>query len=140
MIRYLARRLGHGLLIFVSMSLLMFILQQAAPGEFLSEVRLNSQISADTVKALRTQYGLDRPLHERYLRWMGSVLKGELGYSFAYNAPASTLLRPRVVNTLVLSVVRLRRPSVAAGLIVCFLWALLSRWLCRTCCWLCWPS
>ena len=104
MIRYLARRVGHGLLILFGVSLLMFLLQQAAPGEFLSDVKLNSQISDDTVRALRAQYGLDQPLHKRYVRWMGSVLRGELGYSFAYNMPAGSLLRPRVVNTLLLSV------------------------------------
>lgn len=104
MIRYLALRLGHGLLILFGVSLLMFLLQQAAPGEFLSDVKLNSQISEETVKALRAQYELDQPLPRRYVRWMGSVLKGELGYSFAYNVPASSLLWPRVLNTLLLSV------------------------------------
>jgi peptide/nickel transport system permease protein len=104
MIRYLARRLGHGLLILFGVSLLMFLLQQAAPGEFLSDVKLNSQISEDTVKALRAQYGLDQPVYRRYVRWMGSVLRGELGYSFAYNVPAGSLLWPRVLNTLLLSV------------------------------------
>jgi len=104
MTRYLLRRLGHGLLIIFGVSLLLFILQQAAPGDFLSDMKLNGQISEDTAKVLRAQYGVDQPLPRRYGRWMLSVAKGELGYSFAYNVSASSLLAPRVLNTLLLSV------------------------------------
>ena len=49
MIRYLARRAGHGLLMLFGVSILMFLLFQAAPGDFLSDARVNSQISAETM-------------------------------------------------------------------------------------------
>ncbi|HEX4604553.1 MAG TPA: ABC transporter permease [Candidatus Angelobacter sp.] len=104
MIRYLARRAGHGVLMLFGVSILLFLLFQAAPGDFLSEVRLNSQISPATVTQLRAQYGLDRPLPVRYWQWAKSSVRGEFGYSFAYNTPASTLLWPRARNTLLLSV------------------------------------
>jgi len=54
MIRYLARRAGHGLLMLVGISILLFLLFQAAPGDFLSDARMNSQISAETLAQLRT--------------------------------------------------------------------------------------
>jgi peptide/nickel transport system permease protein len=104
MIRYLARRIGHGILMLFGVSILLFLLLQAAPGEFLSELKLNSQISAETVAGLRAQYGLDQPLPVRYWKWIESSAKGEFGYSFAYNTPASTLLLPRARNTLLLTV------------------------------------
>jgi peptide/nickel transport system permease protein len=104
MIRYVARRAGHGLLLLFGVSILLFLLFQAAPGDFLSEVRLNPQISPETVAQLRTQYGLDQPLPLRYWKWVKSSAKGEFGYSFAYNTPAATLLWPRARNTLLLSV------------------------------------
>jgi peptide/nickel transport system permease protein len=104
MIRYLARRAGHGLLMLVGISILLFLLFQAAPGDFLSDARMNSQISAETLAQLRAQYGLDQPLPVRYLQWIKSSAKGDFGYSFAYNTPASTLLWPRARNTLLLSV------------------------------------
>jgi peptide/nickel transport system permease protein len=85
-------------------SILLFLLFQAAPGDFLSEARLNPQISAETVAQLRAQYGLDQPLPLRYWKWVKSSAKGEFGYSFAYNTPAATLLWPRARNTLLLSV------------------------------------
>ncbi|HEX3155816.1 MAG TPA: ABC transporter permease, partial [Candidatus Angelobacter sp.] len=104
MIRYFARRAGHGLLMLFGVSILLFLLFQAAPGEFLSDARVNSQISIETLAQLRAQYGLDQPLPVRYWEWLKSSAKGEFGYSFAYNTPASTLLWPRARNTLLLSV------------------------------------
>jgi peptide/nickel transport system permease protein len=104
MIPYLARRTAHALVMLFGVSILLFLLFQAAPGDFLSEVKLNPQISPDTVTQLRAQYGLDQPLPVRYWQWLKSSAKGDFGYSFAYNTPASTLLWPRARNTLLLSV------------------------------------
>ncbi len=101
--KYLARRALHGLVLLFGVSLLSFILSQLAPGDFLAEARLNPQISPETVAALRAKYGLDQPLVRRYLTWSKSALKGDLGFSFAYNSPVAPLLWPRVCNTLVLT-------------------------------------
>ncbi|HLY92607.1 MAG TPA: ABC transporter permease [Candidatus Angelobacter sp.] len=103
MIRYLLRRIANGVLMLFGISLLLFILLQAAPGDYLSDLRLNAQISPETVTALRAQYGLDQPLPVRYWKWVKSAAHGDFGYSFAYNVPASTLLWPRARNTLLLS-------------------------------------
>lgn len=104
MTRFLLRRFGHAFLMLFGVSVLLFVLQQAAPGEFVTEMRLNPQISAETLNALCTQYGLNQPLPTRYLRWLNSVAHGELGYSFSYNMPAAQLLWPRARNTLILAV------------------------------------
>ncbi len=101
---YLLRRLLNGLFLLLGISLASFALAELAPGDFLQEMRLNPQISSQTVAALRAQYGLDRPLPQRYLLWVKSVLKGELGFSFTYNRPVIDLLRPRICNTLILTV------------------------------------
>jgi peptide/nickel transport system permease protein len=104
MTRYLARRAGHGLLLLFGVSILLFLLFQAAPGDFLSDARLNSQISPATMSQLRAQYGLDQPLPVRYWKWVKSAAQGDFGYSFAYNTSAASLLWPRARNTLLLSV------------------------------------
>jgi peptide/nickel transport system permease protein len=46
---------------------------------------------------------LDKPLAVRYLAWMKSLVHGEMGYSYAYNVPVSSLLLPRARNTLLLT-------------------------------------
>jgi peptide/nickel transport system permease protein len=104
MIRYVIRRIGHGMLMLFGISVFLFILLQAAPGDYVSDLRLNTQISPETIAGLRAQYGLDQPLPVRYWKWVKSSARGDFGYSFAYNVPASTLLWPRARNTLLLSV------------------------------------
>ena len=101
--KYLERRMVHGALLLVSVSVLCFLFTDLAPGNFFDEMKLNPQISSDTVAALRSQYGLDRPLPVRYGRWVQSVVKGEWGYSFAYNSPVRGLILLRARNTLLLT-------------------------------------
>src|SRR5271169_5151638 len=100
--RYLLRRVLHGVVVLVAVSILSFLLSHLAPGEFFAEMRLSPQIAPGTVDALRAQYGLDRALPVQYGLWLRSVSKGEFGYSFAYNQPVSALLWPRVRNTVAL--------------------------------------
>ena len=102
-IRYLERRAIHAVLLLIGASLLSFLFSSLAPGSFFDEMKLNPQISPETVAALRAQYGLDQPLPVRYLRWVKSVFRGEWGYSFAYNQPVRSLLMVRARNTLLLT-------------------------------------
>src|SRR5579871_4779093 len=101
--RYLERRLLHGVLLLIGVSLSCFLLTELAPGSFFDEMKLNPQVSPATVAALRSEYGLDQPLPSKYVHWMKSVLRGEWGYSFAYNSPVRNLLMPRARNTLLLT-------------------------------------
>jgi peptide/nickel transport system permease protein len=75
--RFLLRRLAHGLLVLIGVSLLTFCLLELAPGDFFSDLLLNPQTSPETVAALRAQYGIDRPLPVRYGRWLWSVAGGD---------------------------------------------------------------
>jgi len=102
--RYLSRRLAHGLLVLVGVSVLSFTFVALAPGDFLSEMKLDPRISPEMVAGLRARYGLDQPLPVKYVHWLQSVVRGELGFSFAYDRPVSALLWPRVINTLLLTV------------------------------------
>jgi peptide/nickel transport system permease protein len=103
--KYLERRLVHGILLLIGVSLSCFLLTDLAPGSFFDEMKLNPQISPATVAALRAEYGLDQALPAKYAHWMKSVVKGEWGYSFAYNAPVRNLLIVRARNTLSLTIV-----------------------------------
>src|SRR5437879_10772123 len=74
-----------------------------APGSFFDEMRLNPQISPETISGLQARHGLDQPLPVRYARWMKSLARGDLGYSIAYNTPVAPLLWARARNTLLLT-------------------------------------
>jgi peptide/nickel transport system permease protein len=102
-LNYLKRRVIHAVLLLIGASVLSFLFSSLAPGSFFDEMKLNPQISPETVAALRSQYGLDQPLPVKYVRWVKSVLRGEWGYSFAYNQPVRNLLMVRARNTLLLT-------------------------------------
>lgn len=100
--RYFERRLVHSAALLIAISALAFTISQLAPGSFLDEMRLNPQISAQTLAGLRAQFGLDQPLPVRYFRWLKSVAVGDFGYSVAYNMPVKKLIWDRLGNTLLL--------------------------------------
>lgn len=101
--KYAARRLVHSLILLAGVSLLSFLFADLAPGDFFSEMRLDTRVGSATVEALRAQHGLDRPLPVRYLAWLRSVGRGEFGYSLAFNSAVGPLLRQRIPGTLLLT-------------------------------------
>src|SRR5258708_15231024 len=66
-------------------------------------MKMNPQISPQTIARLRAQFGLARSLGVRYGLWLQSAVHGDFGYSFAYNSPVSPLLKSRVRNTALLA-------------------------------------
>lgn len=97
------RSLLRTLLLLGVLSVATFGLAELAPGDYAAEMRLDPRLSASSLEALRERYGLDRSWGSRYLSWLGSVARGELGYSFAHQAPIAALLRPRLPATLLLA-------------------------------------
>jgi peptide/nickel transport system permease protein len=79
---YLARRVFSGLVtLFLFISLVFFGTQAILPGDFVSQYALF--LSPDEAEEMRLALGLDLPLGERYLHWLGQLLRGDLGRSFS---------------------------------------------------------
>ncbi len=102
--KYLGHRILQSVFLLFGVSLLSFAFVELAPGSFFDEIRLNPQISSETLANLQRQYGMEQPLPIRYFRWLSSAAKGEFGFSFAYNSPVAPLLWSRARNTLLLTV------------------------------------
>lgn len=102
---YLGRRVVRAIVLLVGVSILSFLLGELAPGSFFDELRLNPQISPETIASLRAHYGLDQALTVRYERWVISAAHADFGYSVAYNVPVAPLLWSRAKNTLLLTTV-----------------------------------
>jgi len=103
MMRFLLQRAGHAAFLLFGVSILAFLFSTLAPGNYFDEMRLNPQISAERLSALRAEYEVDRPTALRYARWAGALAHGDLGFSFAYNMPVAPLLWTRARNTLLLT-------------------------------------
>jgi peptide/nickel transport system permease protein len=102
-VSFILRRLARAVLLLFGVSVLCFLFTEMAPGSFFDEMRLNPQISPETIANLRSHYGLDQPLVVRYERWLKSAFRGDLGISIAYNSPVTPLLWSRAKNTLLLT-------------------------------------
>ena len=104
---YVARRTARAVLLLFAVSVFCFLLTRIAPGSFFDEIRLNPQVSPQTIAALQARYGLNQPLPVRYARWLRSVVRGDFGLSIAYDMPVSRLLWKPAEHTLLLGGVAL---------------------------------
>ena len=81
MAKFIGRRLVYLLPVLLAVTLLTFLIASLLPGD-LAYTILGDQATPDKVEALRAQMGLDRPIWERYLLWLGNAVQGDLGRSF----------------------------------------------------------
>lgn len=107
---YVARRLLQGVFVLFLVSLLTFFLIHLAPGGPSSLVDFQS--TAAEREARLARYGLDRPVHERYLSWLAGAVRGDLGTSINQGLPVTGLLRQRLATTLSLALTALALATV----------------------------
>jgi len=79
-----------------------FLLIQLAPGDPIQVILGDFAPSDAQIAEMRKQLGLDQPMHVQLIRYIGTVLQGDLGYSYAASAPVRDLILARVPATLVL--------------------------------------
>ncbi|MGY1749024.1 ABC transporter permease [Modestobacter sp. SYSU DS0511] len=102
MIRFLIRRIPSVALVLVATSVIAFLLPRLVPGDPAAVVA-GPDASAETIAAIRTELGLDRPLVSQYFDWIGGVLTGDLGESLRFNRPVAELIGDRLASTLELA-------------------------------------
>jgi peptide/nickel transport system permease protein len=86
------------------MSFVAFMFIQLAPGDYFATLRMNPQISDETVARLQAQYHLDEPPLVQYAYWLGNLARLDLGYSISQKQPVLGVITSRLVNTLLLSI------------------------------------
>jgi peptide/nickel transport system permease protein len=101
--RIVIRRLLALAPLLLAVALGAFLLVRLAPGDFLSELSLNPQVSPETVAAMRERYGLDLPWYEQFGRWLSRALRGDLGYSLACHCDVAGQIAVHVFQTTVLA-------------------------------------
>jgi len=106
-LRHIVRRLFQLIPLLLGITVLSFLIIQLSPGDFLAEIRLNPVVSQETVDQMRANFGLDQPLHIQYLRWLRNIVRGDFGFSFAFQVPVLWLIKSRLLNTLLLNIVAL---------------------------------
>lgn len=92
------RRIGSGILTLVIVSALVFIITSMLPGDAAQQL-LGQAATPATVAALREQLGLNLPIWQRYLEWLGGMLHGDFGKSFANGLPVAQMVSQRIPAT-----------------------------------------
>lgn len=93
MSRYLAARLAQGLVVILLVSVGTFSMMHLIPGDPISLMIGEARITQEQIDAIRARWGLDRPLHQQYLTWMGNMLRGEFGQSVVRSGvPVRTMI------------------------------------------------
>jgi peptide/nickel transport system permease protein len=96
--RFVAARLGHAIVVSFLVTTVAFFLVHLAPGDPFSLD--NPRVSEQVRDQWRAQFGYDRPLAEQYVRYLGSVATGQLGYSHSLSVPVGEALAVTLPRTL----------------------------------------
>ena len=102
MATYALRRILQTIPILFIISVLLFLMVRAAPGGPLTAARRNPNISKEQIEVIEEKLGLNDPLPVQYGRWLGSMLRGDMGDSIKFRRPVSEMIGERIPNTLTL--------------------------------------
>ena len=94
--------------VFIGLSIIIFVLINTAPGDpYMNIVEGQISISASDTETALNAIGYYDPIHLKYIKWMGKILKGDMGTSIRYNEPVVDIIKRRISNTFLLSIVTL---------------------------------
>jgi peptide/nickel transport system permease protein len=108
MFRYFVQRLLVMIPTLIVISIAIFVIIQAPPGDWIETyiAQLEAQgeaVDPAKIEFLRKTYGLDLPFYMQYLKWAGGLVQGDLGYSFEHSMPVNEVVGDRLWLTVVVS-------------------------------------
>jgi peptide/nickel transport system permease protein len=98
----ITRRIFLAIVTLFIISLIVFMGVEALPGDT-ATAYLGQSATPESLATLREEFGLNAPVHERYLTWLGGILQGDLGDSMSKKKPVTELIGNRFRNTVVLA-------------------------------------
>ena len=100
--QYLLQRLLSAIPVVLGISIIVFLIISLIPGDPATAI-LGSFATPDNVAKLNKDLGLDRGLVERYFIWLGNLMQGDFGRSYALNRPVIDEILERFNATLICS-------------------------------------
>jgi peptide/nickel transport system permease protein len=109
MLRYLAHRLLVMIPTLLAISMLVFIIIQLPPGDYLETIIAEAlsrgeKVDWEWIAFMRETYGFDKPMWEQYILWVFGMLQGDFGYSFEFNMPVSRVVGDKIWLTMLVSI------------------------------------
>ncbi len=110
---FLLKRLTTLIATLVGASIVVFLVLEILPGDA-ALIMMGPDASPEAVKALSVKLGLDQPPLARYLSWIGGMLTGDLGQSYAYSSPVLDLILERLALTFPLALIAMTLTTLLA--------------------------
>ena len=109
MFAYLIHRLFIMVPTLLAISVLIFVIIQLPPGDYLTTLvnELWSQgetVNQEKLDFLRRQYGFDKSLVEQYLMWVAGMAEGDFGFAFEYNLPVTEVVGDRLFLSMIVAI------------------------------------
>jgi peptide/nickel transport system permease protein len=101
-LRYVLAKIGGALVSVAMVVVLGFLLFRVMPGDPVTLMTRGRPVTGEQLDMLRRENGYDRPLWEQFVDYIGKLLRGDFGWSYAYNGPAGDIIGQRVGPTLLL--------------------------------------
>ena len=104
MLRAIIVKTATAAAVLFAVSVIVFFGTEALPGDA-AEAALGQTATPELLAQYRKDFGLDRPVIERYKDWAGGMLQGDLGRSLPSGDPVSSVISDRIANTAILSLI-----------------------------------
>lgn len=110
MAEYIFRRLLESVIVIIIVTFLVFIVMRLLPGDpvliYVTRAQMDSA-SEEQIQALRSEYGLDKPIVVQYVNWLANAAQGNLGNSINYHLTVNTMLGNSLPITVYLGILAL---------------------------------
>jgi peptide/nickel transport system permease protein len=113
---YIVKRLLAAIPVLFGLSIIVFLIMALIPGDPATAI-LGSYATPENVARINADLGLDRPLYEQYVIWIGNLLHGDFGRSYMLNRPVLDEILERFSATLILA---------GTSLVICTILGLLA--------------
>ncbi len=113
MLKYIVKRLAYVAFVFFIVSIIMFAIYKAVPGDparmmiDASKAGSDPEVYEKLYQAARERLGLDKPIVVQYFSWIGNMLTGDLGFSATYRRPVADIIADPIGNTVLINVASL---------------------------------
>lgn len=103
MYNYVVRRVGFMAVTLFFVTLIAFAVTNILPGD-VALLILGPNATEQSLEALQTQLGLNRPLYVQYIDWVVGLLQGNMGESLRFGEPVAQLIAERLPRSMMLAV------------------------------------
>ncbi len=106
-LRAIGRQVGGGFLTLLVISVVTFGMMSVRSADQVAREKFGNQVTKEQVQAFAQAYGLEKPIYERYGKWLWHFVQGDMGTSYVTNTSVEGNVIPRFQRTLILSLVSL---------------------------------